>query len=108
MNPFAAWLRRSASTRLLFRMTEEDDSLIRELNEFAAEVERVCPEAANGLAIGGAPPPPLSRRQLISLLKQLPDNAGADRLMAAWYATSADPPLATRPSITGTDPRTSR
>ena len=89
-------------------MTEEDDSLLRELNEFDAEIERVCPEAANGLAVGGAPPPPLSRRQLISLLKQLPDNAGADRFMAAWYGASADPALATQPSVTETDPRTSR
>jgi len=45
---------------------------------------------------------------LISLLKQLPDNAGTDRFMAAWYGASADPAPATQPSVAETDPRTSR
>ncbi len=33
-------------------VNEEDDSLVREMNEVFAERERVCPEAATGLAIG--------------------------------------------------------
>jgi hypothetical protein len=67
-------------------MSDDDEILVRDINEFFAELERVCPEAADGLAIGGPPPPQLTVRERIELLKTLPDNAGVDRFLAAWYA----------------------
>ena len=60
-----------------------------EFEEFMAELTRVCPEAIDGLAIGGPPPPPLSQRQLIDLLRTLPDNAGLDGFLNAWYNAHA-------------------
>jgi hypothetical protein len=69
----------------------EEEALVRDMNEFFAELERVCPEAANGLAINGPPPPPLTVRERIELLKTLPDHAGVDRFLNAWYAARPDP-----------------
>ena len=72
-------------------MNDEDEEIARDMNEFFAELERVCPEAATGLAIDGPPPPPLTVRERIELLKTLPDKAGVDRFLDAWYATRRDP-----------------
>jgi hypothetical protein len=76
-------------------MNAEDELLVRDMNEFFAELERVCPEAAEGLAIGGPSPPQLTVRERIELLKTLPDNAGVDRFLAAWYAARPNPDRAT-------------
>ena len=66
---------------------ERDDILT-----FFAELERVCPEATNGLAIQGPPPPMISVRERIALLRQLPNGAGVEAFLAAWYAAApADP-----------------
>ena len=70
-------------------MTDSHEQFLAEYYELMAELERVCPEAANGLAISGSPPPQLSRREQISLLRSLPDNAGVDAYMRAWYALSS-------------------
>ena len=60
----------------------------RDIEEFEAQLVRVCPEAAEGLAVSGPPPPPLSLREQIALLRSLPDNAGLDAFMTAWYAAT--------------------
>ena len=73
---------------------QRDDSLIDheqwlvEYNEFVAELERVCPDAANGLA-ADSPLPAISRRDLITVLRGLPGNAGVDVFISAWQAFAA-------------------
>jgi hypothetical protein len=62
------------------------DPLLRDHEDFIAELNRVCPEAVSGLAIAGPPPPMLSLRERVDLLRTLPDNAGVDAFMRAWYA----------------------
>lgn len=60
-----------------------DDELMAQFADFFAELTRVCPEAANGLAVS-EPLPMLSLQQRIDLLRALPDNAGVDAFVAAW------------------------
>jgi hypothetical protein len=66
--------------------TDGMDPLVRDHEAFIAELNRVCPEAVSGLAIAGPPPPMLSLRERVNLLRTLPDNAGIDAFMRAWYA----------------------
>lgn len=61
-----------------------DDELMAQFADFFAELTRVCPEAANGLAVSGEPLPMLSLQQRIEILRALPDNAGVDAFVAAW------------------------
>lgn len=65
---------------------DDRDALIRDHEDFIAELKRVCPEAVTGLAIAGPPPPVLSLRQRVNLLRTLPNNAGVDAFLRAWYA----------------------
>lgn len=44
---------------------DDRDALIRDHEDFIAELKRVCPEAVTGLAIAGPPPPVLSLRQRV-------------------------------------------
>ena len=70
-------------------MDDDDASRAAELDAFFAELGRVCPEAVDGLAVRGSKqPPPMSRAELTAVLKTLPDNAGADAFLAAWYAAA--------------------
>ena len=70
-------------------MDDDDASRAAELDAFFAELERVCPEAVDGLAVRGSKqPPPMSHAELTAVLKTLPDNAGADPFLAAWYAAA--------------------
>jgi hypothetical protein len=65
-------------------MADESDPVIADSRAFFAELERVCPEAANGLAVAGPLPPMLSLRDRVQVLRALPDNAGVDAFLAAW------------------------
>ncbi|HTL95576.1 MAG TPA: hypothetical protein VL157_08535 [Gemmatimonadaceae bacterium] len=65
-------------------MADESDRVIADSRGFFAELERVCPEAASGLAVAGPPPPMLSLRDRVRVLRTLPDNAGVDAFLAAW------------------------
>ena len=68
-----------------------DDSSAQEMQAYFAELQRVCPELVEGLAISGDKLPPVrSRAELTAILRKLPDNAGADAFLKAWYA--AGPP----------------
>jgi len=71
-------------------MPDKDPPATEDLAQFFAELERVCPEAVNGLAIEGEPPPMLSLRERVALLRTLPDQAGVDAFMQAWYARAQE------------------
>jgi hypothetical protein len=76
-------------------MSEDEDRRVAEFEEFEAELERVCPEAVGGLVVRAPKPPAcLSRAELIALLRTLPDNAGAEAFLDAWYAAApaGEPP----------------
>jgi|KBSMisStandDraft_5_1062788.scaffolds.fasta_scaffold535112_2 hypothetical protein len=62
-----------------------------EFTEYVSELIRVCPEAADGLFFKD-PPPALSQRHRIAILRMLPDGAGIDALRAAWLAFVAANP----------------
>ncbi len=58
-----------------------------EFDEFLTELQRVCPDLVKGFAVAAhTPPPPLSWVELAALLRTLPDNAGEDVFLDAWYA----------------------
>jgi uncharacterized protein YbbK (DUF523 family) len=65
-------------------MTDQRNDTVVELNRFFAELERVCPEAASGLAVSRVPPPMLSLRDRITILQTLSDNAGVEAFLVAW------------------------
>lgn len=75
-------------------MTNQPNENVVEFKQFFAELERVCPEAAAGLAFSGASPPILSRRDLIAVLQTLSDNAGVEAFLTAWLAFAAANPAA--------------
>ena len=66
---------------------------IAEHSEFLRELERVCPEAANGLA-ADLPLPMLSQRDRIRVLRGLSSNAGVSAFIAAGQAFAAANPAA--------------
>ena len=68
-------------------MSQEPDA--QDWSEFMAEFRRVCP-GIDGVAVSGAPPPSLTMREQVALLRSLPDNAGVERYLSAWYARGAD------------------
>jgi hypothetical protein len=65
-------------------MANEPDPDTAEFIEYLTELARVCPDAADGLVFLGAPPPSLSRRYRIQILRTLPDRAGVAVFLAAW------------------------
>ena len=71
---------------MMIHATEPPD---RDFNEFVAELQRVCPSAVYDSGIL-TPVPRLSLRRRIELLRQLPDNAGVDALVAAWRRAAPD------------------
>jgi len=73
-------------------MARSRNVILAEFKQFVAELERVCPEAAGGLAVGGAPPPMLNRRDLIAILQTLPADADVHAFVAAWQAFAAANP----------------
>jgi len=64
----------------------KDDTIrdMLDMHELHAELERVCPEAKEGLAVAGPRPPRLSHAELADVLRALPDNAGVDAVRRAW------------------------
>ena len=78
-------------------MADESDSLVADSKAFFAELERVCPQAANGLAVAGPPPPMVSLRDRVQVLRTLPDNAGVDAFLAAWREFAEANPTAVIP-----------
>jgi hypothetical protein len=84
--PPAAELGRYVST-LTTHMIDPADPLAADFHAFIAELERVCPEAVDGLAYAGPPLSILTLRQRVDLLRQLPDDAGVEAFVAAWQAT---------------------
>jgi len=76
-------------------MDDDESGAAAEIESYFAELQRVCPELVEGLAISGDTPPPLlSRAQLTAILRALPDNAGGQAFVDAWYAagTTRVPP----------------
>ena len=72
-------------------MDDDENRSATEQEAYFAELQRVCPELADGLAISGDTLPPLlSQAELTAILRRLPDKAGGDAFLAAWYA--AGPP----------------
>jgi hypothetical protein len=72
-------------------MEDGADTLAHDFDAFIVELQRVCPDAVDGLAVSGPTPPPLSLQERVALLRTLPDNAGAERFLAAWYALGPGP-----------------
>jgi hypothetical protein len=70
----------------------EERSLVDLHDEFETEMRRVCPDApaAQILDATAAPPPWISPPRLVALLRSLPDGAGHEAFMAAWYATAPE------------------
>ena len=54
--------------------------------ELLAELERVCPEAVNGLATDRPPPEGLTPERALAVIRSLPDGAGVDAFLRALYA----------------------
>lgn len=71
-------------------MPTNDKTQLEDMEAFFAELQRVCPEMVGGLAItGDKRPPQLSSAELTAILRRLPDNAGEDAFLAAWYAAGS-------------------
>jgi hypothetical protein len=82
-------------------MADESESDTREFVEYVTELHRVCPEAADGLVFPGPPPPALSLRYRIEILRTLPGRAGVGALLDAWLAfVAANPRAVTSPDAT--------
>jgi hypothetical protein len=82
---------RGAPSALVAEMNDDLAARGAEMEAFFAELRRVCPESESGLAISGSKGPPrLSQAELTALLRTLPDRAGTEAFVAAWYA--AGPP----------------
>lgn len=64
----------------------KDDTIrdMLDMHELHAELERVCPEAQEGLAVAGPRPPRLSHAELADVLRALPDDAGVEAVRRAW------------------------
>jgi len=78
-------------------VTVPPDPARAEFAEYVSELYRVCPEAADGLFFPD-PPPALSHRHRIEILRTLPDGAGVDVFHHAWLAfVAANPSAVTAP-----------
>jgi hypothetical protein len=73
-------------------MTDQPNQLAADFSEFIRELERVCPEAAGGLAVAGTPPPMLSLRDRVIVLRTLPNDAGVEAFLDAWRSFAAANP----------------
>jgi hypothetical protein len=84
-------------------MVDQSEQLADENNEFFLELERVSPEAAGGLAVAGSPPPMLSLRDRVTILRALPNDAGVAAFLQAWHSFAAANPAAVICRVNGRD-----
>ena len=74
---------RVGHTLQAWSMTERPDARLREAEEFLDELQRVCPEGADDVAVIVGDP---RQREQIEVLRSLPDNAGVAAFETAWAA----------------------
>jgi hypothetical protein len=86
-------------------MKDDDIRDMMDKHAFFAELERVCPEARDGVdVVGSVGPMSMSHAQLADILSTLPDNAGIDLFVRACRAaTSARPEARVLPPSQGGD-----